>query len=118
MIMNNLLLVDDETSVNSALKRSLLEEPFEIRCVNNGFDALKILGSEKFKVLISDEMMPGMDGAELLSIVREQAVELMAIEWVYPGISRLEKDKSGNLLLPEFASEEIAEIILQCLEIC
>jgi hypothetical protein len=32
----------------------------------------------------------------------------------YTGITRLEKDKYGNLLLPDFSEEEVAEILAEC----
>lgn len=67
---SKVLLVDDENNVLSALTRALLDEPFELVCSSSGEDALKLMESQRFKVIVSDEMMPGMGGAELLSRVR------------------------------------------------
>ncbi len=178
---NTILIVDDEPNVIAALQRTLFEEPYDIRSAESGEQALDILAGCRAKVVISDERMPGMDGAEFLAIVknkfpetvrimltghasldaamkavnsgevyrffvkpwneldlvmairsavekfdleaenrrllgtiRNQAVELKVIERRYSGITRLERDKFGNLLIPDFSEEEVAEILAEC----
>jgi DNA-binding NtrC family response regulator len=178
---NTILIVDDEPNVIAALQRTLFDEPYDIRSAASGEEALEILANCKAKLVISDERMPGMDGAEFLSIVkarhpdtvrimltgyasldaaikavnsggvyrffvkpwndmelsmairsamekydleaenrrllgmiRNQAVEMKVMERRYTGITRLEKDKYGNLLLPDFSEEEIADILAEC----
>lgn len=173
-----ILLVDDEPNVANALTRALLDEPYEIRSAQGGEEALKVMEGERFKVVISDERMPGMGGAEFLSLVRErypetvrimltghasldatmravnsgeiyrfftkpwndielrlairsaiekydleeenrrllrtvkrQATELRSLEKRYPGISRIDKDPRGTVVLPDLPDEEIARLI-------
>ena len=79
MTKNKILLVDDEPSVLSALKRAMADEDFDIRTVEGGEEALDVLKIEKFKVIISDEKMPGMAGSELLSIIALQHPETVRI---------------------------------------
>jgi len=67
---NRILLVDDETNVLSALKRALFDEPLEITSVTSAEAALEIMAEEQFKVVVSDERMIGMQGAEFLARVR------------------------------------------------
>lgn len=76
---NRILLVDDEPHIISALKRVLLEEPYEILAAGNAEEGLKLLESTRVKVVISDERMPGMGGAEFLSIVRNSHPETVRI---------------------------------------
>ncbi len=64
------LIVDDEPQVIDGLKRALRKEPYEILWAYSGAEALEILVREEIDVLVSDEMMPGMSGSELLSRVR------------------------------------------------
>lgn len=69
--MNNaILLVDDEDNVIKALQRALLDEPYEIHTARSGEEGCTLLVLRSFKVVISDERMPGMGGAEFLSLVR------------------------------------------------
>jgi two-component system probable response regulator PhcQ len=67
---NKILLVDDESNVLSALKRSLFDEPLEITAVTSAEEALEIMAEESFKVVVSDERMLGMQGSEFLAQVR------------------------------------------------
>ncbi|HEV8315693.1 MAG TPA: response regulator, partial [Burkholderiaceae bacterium] len=64
------LLVDDEPNVLSALKRVFRQENYEIVTAANGSEALIALKTQAFHVVISDFMMPGMDGGEVLRQVR------------------------------------------------
>ena len=66
------LLVDDEPFVTEALKRALRREPYVFLTATSGEEAHDILKGEHVDVVISDEQMPGMSGAEFLSIVRRQ----------------------------------------------
>ncbi len=67
---NTILLVDDEPNVISSLKRALMDEPYEIFSAESGEKGLEVLREHKMKVVISDEMMPGMTGAKFLSVVK------------------------------------------------
>jgi len=66
-----ILLVDDEQNVLSALKRELADEPYEIFTALNGEEALNLVSARNFKIIISDERMPGMDGASFLAAAKE-----------------------------------------------
>ncbi|HEY6871885.1 MAG TPA: response regulator [Geobacteraceae bacterium] len=76
---SSILLVDDEPNVAMALTRALLDEPYGISTAGGGEEALRSLAAQRFKVVISDERMPGMAGAEFLSIVRERFPEMVRI---------------------------------------
>lgn len=66
-----LLLVDDEPNILSSLQRMFRKENYQISTAGSAREALEILSREKFQLIISDQMMPGMSGAELLQQVRE-----------------------------------------------
>lgn len=72
---DSILLVDDEAHVISALKRALSEEDYEVAGAGGGEEALKLMAERRFKVVVSDEMMPGMDGAAFLAAVKERYPE-------------------------------------------
>ena len=76
---DTILIVDDEPHVISALIRGLDEEPYRITGAAGGAEALQLMAGQSFKVVISDEKMPGMDGAEFLSLVRERYPETVRI---------------------------------------
>lgn len=65
-----LLIVDDETSIRSLLKEHLSKLNFDILTAENGEDALRKLEEHKVDIIISDIIMPCMDGVELVKRVR------------------------------------------------
>jgi two-component system, probable response regulator PhcQ len=69
-MLNSILLVDDEYNVLSSLKRSLHGEPLVVFTASSAVEALELMKEQEFKVIISDERMVGMQGAEFLAQVR------------------------------------------------
>lgn len=66
------LLVDDEENILRALQRLLMDEDFDIEIANSGDAALEKLRTlENVGLIISDQRMPGMNGAEFLGRSRE-----------------------------------------------
>ena len=73
--MYSILIIDDEPIVKIAL-RSILpweEHGFSIcGTASNGLEALPLIGQHHPDVIITDLKMPGMDGLELIRILKEQ----------------------------------------------
>ncbi len=67
----HLLIVDDEEIILDLLKRQLKDEGFNILTASNGESALQLIKTHKVGVIVSDLMMPGMDGLSFLSKVRQ-----------------------------------------------
>lgn len=64
-----LLVVDDEPSILSAIKRLFRGQGWEVITVTSGKEALALLEQGPVALVISDMRMPEMDGAELLEQV-------------------------------------------------
>src|ERR1035441_10286421 len=69
--MKNLLFVDDEPRVLLGLQRQLrvMREEWQMDFVESGPKALEFFATSPVDVLVTDMMMPGMDGAQLLTEV-------------------------------------------------
>jgi response regulator RpfG family c-di-GMP phosphodiesterase len=65
-----ILLVDDEVAILDGLRRQLRKR-FTVCTANSGAEALELLQSRTVAVVVSDMRMPQMDGATLLSRIRE-----------------------------------------------
>jgi len=76
---HKILLVDDEPHVIEGLKRILHNEPYKILSANYANEALQILTQEPVSVVISDEKMPGLQGAEFLAMVYRHFPETVRI---------------------------------------
>lgn len=66
-----LLLVDDEESVIAALKRSLRRRGYRILAAHSGAEALEIMATHDVQVILADQRMPGMTGADLLARIKD-----------------------------------------------
>ncbi len=71
LAQDRILIVDDEANMRSILSRHLMNEKTDCVTAENAFDALNKIKSQKFSLIISDIMMPGMSGVELLRIVKK-----------------------------------------------
>lgn len=64
-----ILLVDDEEEILEFLER-ILKDKYSIFKAENGQDALKILSVESIQLIVSDVMMPEMNGFELCKLIK------------------------------------------------
>ena len=60
-----ILLAEDEEAMRTYLARALTNAGYEVSAVDRGTDALPLLETGEFDLLVSDIVMPEMDGIEL-----------------------------------------------------
>jgi len=63
--MIRILLAEDDTAMRTYLERALEKAGFAVTAVGSGVEALPMLETEIFDLLLSDIVMPEMDGIEL-----------------------------------------------------
>ena len=68
------LFVDDEPNILSGLRRILrpLRNEWQMEFCDSGKDALQALENGECDVIVSDMKMPGMDGAQFLSAIKDR----------------------------------------------
>ncbi|OUS09779.1 hypothetical protein A9Q89_12520 [Gammaproteobacteria bacterium 53_120_T64] len=67
-----ILIADDEPALLALNEEILSQQGYRVITVENAHDALEVLNKEAVDLLISDVIMPGMDGCQLLAIVHEK----------------------------------------------
>lgn len=77
--MQRVLVVDDDPSVTSVLKRGLAYESFEVVTASSGQEALQVAQERYPDLVILDRMMPGLDGIEVLKRLRAADSDLPVI---------------------------------------
>ena len=75
-VLKKILVAEDELTNSILLKRLLTKAGYSVIIAHNGIDALKHLEKESFDALLTDWMMPSMDGIELIRRVREKIAPL------------------------------------------
>ena len=63
--MARILLAEDDTSMREYLQRALQRVGYEVAAVGCGTEAMPLLENERFDLLLTDIVMPEMDGIEL-----------------------------------------------------
>lgn len=79
--MTRIIFVDDEQRVLDGIRRILypMREEWRMSFAASGSEALEVMARDRFDMIVTDVRMPGMDGTELLSRVRE----------LHPGVIRV-----------------------------
>ncbi len=118
--MNRILVVDDEKSMRDFLSIMLKKEGHEVVAAENGDGAVKAVQAEIFDLVITDVKMPGVDGIELLKIIKEVSPEtvVIMITAFATAETAVEAMKLGayDYITKPFKVEEIKLIIQKALE--
>ncbi len=75
-----ILIVDDEPNIRSGLVRGLAEEGTAIRDAADGREAVELLQSESFQLMVADLRLPGeITGLDLVSLAKKEQPQISAI---------------------------------------
>jgi CheY-like chemotaxis protein len=75
----SVLVVDDDRSVNSLIQRFLTRQGHQADSASDGLEALRMFQPSAYDVVISDIVMPGMSGWELIASLRSREPKLPII---------------------------------------
>lgn len=74
MLMEKILIAEDDGELRRLFSRVLSKHGYTVVEVENGREALMLLENEYFDLIISDIMMPELDGYELVRLIREKNI--------------------------------------------
>jgi DNA-binding NtrC family response regulator len=74
-----ILVVDDESIVRESLRDWLSSVGYEVEIADSGAEALQIIRKKKIKIMLTDLLMPGMDGIELMKEARKIVPTMSAV---------------------------------------
>ncbi len=92
----SVLIVNDEAVIRSALSRMLSGAGFNVTTAASAREALRMLDQAQFDAIVTDIMMPEMDGIELLSRIRQRDRELPTRASISVGRIDAVTSKSGE----------------------
>jgi len=67
-----ILIVDDDIPLSLYYKQTLLKDDHRVFVAINEHGALEVLKNERVDILLCDYVLPGMDGTQIIKIVKEQ----------------------------------------------
>jgi len=89
-----IMIVDDSISVLESIKWVFMDEPYYLFTFNSPLDALRVMESLKFSVVVADQSMIEMDGMEFLKKAKQKSPNTVGIIMT----SHLDFDKALDAL--------------------
>ena len=101
----NILVVDDEAAARTALAALLEAEGYDVETAGDGFKAMGRLATFEPDLVLTDFKMPGMDGIELMTKLKEHEAELPVVVMtafgaVETAVTAMQKGAADYLLKP------------------
>ena len=88
--MHTILLIDDDVAVRSTMRKVLERADYEVVTADNGREAIALLDHTIPDLVITDILMPEMDGIEVITTLYDRAPDLPVI--AVSGGGRLPKE--------------------------
>jgi DNA-binding NtrC family response regulator len=114
-----ILLVDDDAQIRTSLSEALEDFGFRVDLADSAEAALSSVAEAKPQVVLSDIRMPGMDGIELLKLLRERApdvdVVLMTAFDDMPTVVSAMREGAFDFLVKPVILDELEEVLKRAL---
>jgi ActR/RegA family two-component response regulator len=110
-----ILIIDDDRRLLSALKSVLAEEDLHVTTCEDGLNGIRLCREEKFDLVITDLMLPGASGLEVLKETRKINPETLVV--LITGYASLEsaiqaiREGAYDYIAKPFKLEEIRILI-------
>ena len=115
-----LLLVDDEIDFLQTIAERLTLKDFDVIVASNGREAIAAAENDLFDVAVVDFKMPGMDGTQVLRVLKERHkyLEIIMLTGHATNDSAIECTKLGafKYLEKPYAFEKLVEVIKEAYE--
>jgi len=110
------LIVDDEPDVVVAIEEFLRMEGYEVYSTTSPIEALEMIKKQKYHILLTDIVMPQMDGIELLTQVKQydaltQVIMMTGYSTMDTTMRCLEAGANDYVLKPFKNLSQVAEFI-------
>src|SRR5690242_10365745 len=117
---SNILLIEDDPSAASALRRVLEGDGYNVEVVSRGDEGLRIAAQNSYDVVLTDLKLPGLTGLELIQQLHVNKPRLPIILMTAHGTTEtaIEATKLGayDYLLKPFEMEELLDLLARAIE--
>jgi DNA-binding response OmpR family regulator len=116
---HSILIVDDEFGLAEMLRDMLRDHGYEVVLAINGRLAFEVLGEQHIDLVVTDLMMPVMDGEELATAMRKsERYRVMPIIMMtsLPTAVPQQRELFDAILRKPFSPEQLLETVHGCLQ--
>lgn len=119
-MVERILIVDDEQSMREWLTIALSQDGFEVESAASGEEGLKVLDRTPVDLALVDLRMPGMDGLQTLSRIRQanEAVSVVIMTAYATAETAVQALKEGayDYIIKPFKVDELRHLVQKALE--
>lgn len=116
---HRILIVEDEDKLRRVLQLQLQASGYEVEQAGTAEDALRLV--DRVNLVLTDLRLPGMDGLELVSLIRRQNALLPVVVMTAFGTieNAVEAMKAGavDFLLKPFSLDHLTAVVAKALEV-
>jgi two-component system response regulator AtoC len=114
-LKTRILIVDDEVDALDLMEELFLKHGYETFTARNGMEALAIINDQEPDILISDMVMPEMDGIKLLEVIGKKYPDISVIMITAHGtietaVETMKKGAKDYILKPLRLDEILAKV--------
>jgi putative nucleotidyltransferase with HDIG domain len=117
----SILIVDDEQSVRTLCREFLESFDYHVVEAENGTEALRKMSEQSFSLILSDILMPDINGLELTSIIRSKYPDTLVILISGYGTIDLAKDAilrgAFDFVTKPFKMDELRNMVERAIEV-
>lgn len=107
----NILFLEDEPTIQEVLTEYMHIQGYEVTCVQDGEEALRLLEARSFDMAVLDIMVPGVSGLEVLRYIKEKRPETATIMLTALGDEGTQV-QAFNLYADDYVIKPVSPIIL------
>ncbi len=119
--MASILVTDDEAGIREFLSDALELDGHQVQCASSGEQAIALLGTQSFALVLTDFQMPGVNGLELLRWIRSKqpsvpVIMLTAHGTVETAVAAMKQGAYDFLQKPISGPTELQALVRRALE--
>jgi adenylate cyclase len=113
--VKRILIADDEDMIARLCRKALSGEGYEVSTANGGEKAVEIASSDMFDMIVTDMLMPGMNGVETFLALKKKHRDIIGVLITGHGTMDLAIEAMGHgfsgFIRKPFASKELIQIV-------
>lgn len=116
------LVVEDDDDLRGMLASLLRQRPLTVDVASGGAEAIRLLATNQYAVILLDLLMPEPDGFAVLRAFDDKSVAVPPVVLVVTGAGRsvldgLDSDRIHGIVRKPFDPDELALLVMACADI-